>query len=208
MKSIQRKILTEIFNHVPPHECACGFRRGKSIEHFVAPHAGKAFVLRVDLEDFFLTVRASRVHAIFSTIGYPEQVARLLTGLCTNSVPPNVVSVGSRLDTRPLSGMKQALLRTPHLPQGAPTSPALANLCAYRLDARLQSLARKSGWTYTRYADDLVISGAWMNSVGFGRLHAMLDGIGRDEGFKLNPAKTRFMPASQRQHAAGLILRV
>ncbi|MGF6725986.1 hypothetical protein P3T43_005371 [Paraburkholderia sp. GAS41] len=43
--------------------------------------------------------------------------------------------------------------RTRHLPQGAPTSPALANLCAFRLDLRLAGLARALGATYTRYAD-------------------------------------------------------
>ena len=58
-----------------------------------------------------------------------------------------------------------------HLPQGAPTSPALANVCAWRIDRRLAGLAEAAGADYTRYADDLAFSGdhrsnrAWIDSL-------------------------------------------
>jgi hypothetical protein len=50
-------------------------------------------------------------------------------------------------------------LRGAHLPQGAPTSPALANLAAFRLDIRMAALAKRFGATMTRYADDIAFSG-------------------------------------------------
>ena len=46
-----------------------------------------------------------------------------------------------------------------HLPQGAPTSPVLSNIIARHLDNRLLGLAKKMGYRYTRYADDLAFSG-------------------------------------------------
>jgi RNA-directed DNA polymerase len=94
-------------------------------------------------------------------------------------------------------------LAGPHLPQGAPTSPALANLCAYGLDVRLSALARSLGATYSRYADDLTFSADGVLGDGFAR---MVAGIVRDEGFVLNPAKTRVMLDGGRQAVTGIVV--
>ena len=94
----------------------------------------------------------------------------------------------------------------PHLPQGAPTSPAIANLCVFRLDLRLAGLARAAGAQYTRYADDLAMSG----EDDFARYARWLvpraAAIATDEGFAVNHRKTRIMRRSQRQHLAGVVL--
>ena len=108
---------------IPVHDAAHGFVRGRSARTHAAVHVGRRVVVRLDLEDFFAGVTAARVYGIFRTAGYPEAVAHTLTGLCTNVVPVDEsVAAGSRLARR---------LATPHLPQGAPTSPALANLAAF-----------------------------------------------------------------------------
>ena len=106
LKRLQRRLLDEILVHIPPHEAAHGFRPGRSVMSFVAPHVGRTVVLKMDLRDFFVSITSARVMAIFITAGYPEPVARLLTGLCTNTVP---VAVWSQVEpatsrTRPLSG--------------------------------------------------------------------------------------------------------
>ncbi|HVK58293.1 MAG TPA: reverse transcriptase family protein, partial [Candidatus Kapabacteria bacterium] len=155
LKSIQRFLNEMILEAIPPHEAAHGFRRGRSIKSFTTPHVGREVVLKLDLRNFFPSLTRARVRAVFLTVGYPETVAEVLAGLCTNSTP------GSVIDQAPTekSFYLQALYRQPHLPQGAPTSPALANLCAFRLDCRLSALAAAAGASYTRYADDLLFSG-------------------------------------------------
>jgi RNA-directed DNA polymerase len=67
-----------------------------------------------------------------------------LTGLVTNVVPYDEwAAAPRRADPRALGAHARMgrRLAAPHLPQGAPTSRALANLCAHRLDCRLTGLA-------------------------------------------------------------------
>ncbi len=97
-------------------------------------------------------------------------------------------------------------LAAPHLPQGAPTSPALANLAAFRLDVRLTALAASWGGRYTRYADDLAFSGDRGWGTRTSRLLDAIEVIVKDEGFRLNPLKTGVMPRAGRQTLGGLVV--
>ncbi len=90
LKELQRQILTEILDKIPPHPAAHGFLRGRSIKTFVAPHVGRRVVLKMDLQDFFPAIAGARIQALFRTVGYPELVADLLGGICTNAVPREV----------------------------------------------------------------------------------------------------------------------
>ncbi len=87
LKEIQRRILNEILIWIPVHDAAHGFVRGRSARSHAALHTGRRVVVRFDLEDFFASVTAGRVYAIFRAAGYPEAVAHTLTGLCTNVAP-------------------------------------------------------------------------------------------------------------------------
>ncbi len=204
LKEAQRRILHEILDPVPLHDAAHGFRSGRSVKSFVSVHTGQPVVVRMDLCDYFPSIRAARIRAVFRSIGYPEQVADLLAGLCTNSTPE---PIWDHLEI-PLQQQRDArwLYVQPHLPQGAPTSPALANLCSYRLDCRLTALARTAAANYTRYADDLAFSGG----EEFGRcaarfcLHA--SAIAIDEGFAVHFRKTRIMRQGTQQRLAGLVV--
>ena len=88
LKIMQRKILARILEKIPTHPAVHGFVQGRSIKTFAEPHAGKHVVLRMDLKDFFPTLGRAQIQTFFRTAGYPERVADLLGGLCTNSAPP------------------------------------------------------------------------------------------------------------------------
>ncbi len=200
LKFAQRQVLRKILHAIPPHEAARGFRPGCSILDFVRPHTGRDIVIRFDLEDFFPSITSARIVKIFLTAGYPEAVARSLARLTTHAAPQQV------LDERTLAWPERSRLATPHLPQGAPTSPALANLSAFRLDCRLAGLAAASGADYTRYADDLLFSGGEDFARQARRFEVAVGAIILEEGFRPNHHKTRVLRQGQKQHAAGLVL--
>jgi hypothetical protein len=205
MKDLQRQILLWILGEVPPHPAAHGFVRGRSIRTFVSPHIGKRVVLRMDLRDFFPTFGGVRIQNVFRTFGYPERVADLLGGVCTNATPLNVwEEIKPDVDLARLSELRRLYAR-PHLPQGAPTSPALANICCYRLDCRLAALSESAGAMYTRYADDLAFSGDHEFEKRVERFSASVAAILQEEGLRVNHRKTRVMRQGVRQHLAGLV---
>lgn len=206
LKQIQRQILTGILDHIPPHPTAHGFCHGRSICSFAGPHVGKRIVVRIDLQDFFPSISRFRIRALFLSVGYPERVAKLLAGLCTNVVPPEIWLGGLRNGSGLATNCVQSLYSAPHLPQGAPTSPALANLCAFHLDRRLSALAIAAGATYTRYADDLAFSGERDFERAAHRFHLHVCAIVMEEGFRVHHHKTRLMRHGVRQHLAGLVV--
>jgi RNA-directed DNA polymerase len=205
LKEIQKQILSQILEGVPPHDAAHGFLKGRSIKTFVAPHVGKRVILRMDLQDFFPSFRAARIQALFRTLGYPESVADLLAGICTNAAPRDVWT--DRLSDSDPQRLREAriLYAKPHLPQGAPTSPALANLCTYRVDCRLSTLAKSAGAEYTRYADDLAFSGDEFFERHIDRFSTHIAAVLMDEGFAVHFRKTRVMRQGVRQHLAGIV---
>jgi RNA-directed DNA polymerase len=204
LKAIQRRILAEILDLAPAHPDAHGFVRGRSCLSGAHVHAGEHVVVCADLKDFFPSISAMRIHGLLRSFGYPTAVARLLTSLCTTSTPQSVferVPKEQRHDWR-----TRKMFGAPHLPQGAPTSPALANLCAWRFDQRCAGLARALGGRHTRYADDLAFSGDATFARRIPALLAAVSEIAKEEGFALNAAKTRIMRRSGAQRVTGVVV--
>ena len=199
LRAIQRRILDEILAWLPVHEAVHGFVRERSVKSLAEPHANQPAVLAMDLESFFTSISRARVFRVFRACGFPEAVSRLLAGLCTHATPRAILREIPDADER---------LLDPHLPQGAPTSPALANLCAFRLDVRLAALARSADVTFTRYADDLAFSGDARFGCNARRFAIQIAAIALEEGFVIQHRKTRRMLQSAPQRLAGTIVNV
>lgn len=204
LKSVQRIILQDILSRVPVHHAAHGFCVGRSVLGFVDPHLSNPVCLRMDLKDFFPSIASKRVRGLFRTLGYGTDVARNLAALCTTRTA--VCRETTQATERRRSLEAAQLYSRFHLPQGAPTSPSIANLIAHRLDCRLSGLADAASVVYTRYADDLLFSGPRDFGRSAKRFLETVGAIAIEEGFEVNFRKTRIEYASQRQLAGGIVI--
>lgn len=195
LAELQRRIGRRVLGRIPVHPAAHGYVRGRSPFTLAAEHAGRAMVVRLDVEGFFTRIGPARIAGLLRAAGYPAAVAQVLAGMLVTSTPRAVLRRGP--------SSRRHRLALPHLPQGAPSSPAVANLLAHGLDRRLSGLAAAVDARYGRYADDLVFSGDELPVHGLvGRVSA----IAAAEGFTLRPDKTRIMPAHHRQRITGLVV--
>lgn len=208
LKAVQRKVLRELLEKLPVHDAAHGFVAGRSALTHARLHVGKAMVVRFDLRHFFTSIDTGRAFGVLRQLGYSFEIASVLLGVCTTRTPPSVLSRAPvpELAEGEVLNERFALLRKLeawHFPQGAPTSPAWANLCVWWVDARLTAFAKAHGLTYSRYADDLVFSG---DRVPVSLLSSMVNEVVADEGFVINRAKTRVMRAHERQVVTGVVV--
>lgn len=133
LKMIQSAILKDILENIRVSGNAKAFTKGRSIVDNAKCHVGKEYVVTLDLQDFFTTIRYQRVFNVFYYHGYTKEVSYALARLVT---------------------------KDGYLPQGSPASPYISNIVCLKLDKRLGKLADKIGCAYSRYADDITFSGS------------------------------------------------
>ncbi len=196
LKAAQHWILANVLEPLELAEHAHGFVPGRSTVSNAVPHVGAAVVVNVDLKDFFPTVTYRRVKGLFRKLGYSEEVATVLALVCSE---PDVTETE-------LDGTRYFVARGPRrLPQGAPTSPAITNVLCRRLDRRIAGWARKHGFTYTRYADDLTVSSK-DRAAPVGKMLAFLRHLTTAEGFAIHPDKVRVVRRGRRQEVTGVVV--
>jgi retron-type reverse transcriptase len=162
-------------------EYATAYKPGASVLKNGEPHAGKDLILKLDIKNFFSSIGydmlLSRVFC-----DHPEPVKHLLLHLCC----------------RPRDGRENGV---PCLPQGAPTSPYIANIYMRAFDDCIGEYCRRAGVSYTRYADDMTFSGSFDPD---GLIEKVKEKLG--SRLRLNGAKTRTIRKGRRQIVTGLVV--
>ncbi|MBX7224693.1 MAG: retron St85 family RNA-directed DNA polymerase [Chitinophagales bacterium] len=195
LKKAQHWVLQNILNKIEINDSAHGFIKGKSIVTNAQQHVNKAVIINLDLKDFFPTIHYKRVKGLFIKLGYPEQLAIIFSLLCTHAHTEEVFLDGIRYYVQ--NGER-------FLPQGSPASPAISNLICYKLDKRLDGLAKKYGAVYSRYADDITFS--LDDNENISKLLFYAHKIIEGEDLQINKAKTHIMRKNAQQKVTGIVV--
>lgn len=178
LKVVQRWILREILEKIDVTEQAMAFVPGRNgLRENAEYHRKNIFLLEMDISSFFDSIHEDKVYNLFCSIGYNAKVAAALTNLCT------------------YEGM---------LPQGAVTSPYIANLLCYHLDKRIDGYCSRRDVVYTRYADDLSFS--CNDRARLNGMEGFIKYIVRDEGFVVNEKKTRYFSNDVKKTIVGVTI--
>ncbi|MCH8152321.1 MAG: RNA-directed DNA polymerase [Planctomycetes bacterium] len=175
LKAVQRWILREILAQLPATRYSKAYEAGCSIRTNARFHLRQPVLLLIDIQDFFPSIELPRVYRLFRDVGYRRDVAAMLAGITT-------------LDKC--------------LPQGAPTSPHIANLICRRIDARIGGFCLPQKVRFTRYADDIAISGDFDHV----RMIRFVQRVLADDRFVMACGKTRVRFQHQRQCVTGVIV--
>jgi len=178
LKVVQRWILKEILEKIFVSEQAMAFVPCKNgLKENAERHKKNLFLLEMDITNFFGSITEEQVYRLFCNIGYGSKVAGILTNLCT------------------FDG---------HLPQGAVTSPYIANLVCYHMDARINGYCSRKDIIYTRYADDLAFSSN--NRMLLNKVEKFIKHIVEEEGFVINDKKTRYLSNDVKKTITGITI--
>jgi RNA-directed DNA polymerase len=203
LMKVQRWIHEHILTKRYPHNASSAYQPGSRIRDAAAQHRNARWLVKMDVMNFFESVLEPKVYEVFRSFGYQPLIAFELTRLCTRvrKGGPKRYKVN---DTARIVRYSSNSLG--HLPQGAPTSPLLANLAVFDLDCELDMLAKSNGMVYTRYADDIVFSSSaddWSKSKAVTLLKRGHDVL-KSHGFQPNLAKATIAGPGGRKVVLGL----
>lgn len=202
LKNVQRWINKHILQSITPLACVTGFAKKRSIVNNAKIHENRNYILNLDIKDFFESITEDRVERLFLKMGYERELAALMTKLCTTTI--NGGYIRWKCGERVYSYFAQLAQKDKaFLVQGAPTSPAIANLICYRMDKKLMKYAERHGISYSRYADDITFSSddiASLPKVKF------IKKLMAEEHFILNEEKTKLLKQGMRQEVTGLLI--
>ena len=184
---IQHAILYNIIYKFKTHDACIGFTKNKSVIDGAKIHLDSNILLTMDLRNFFNSIKLRRA---FDTIN------RIRVRLNTKGHK----GITYNISKRQAQAVAALVCYKGQLPQGAPTSPAMANLVAYPMDVQLSKFAKEHGVIYTRYADDIAFSHKDEN-YNIGGLIKPIEAIVKANMLRLNYKKTKgflcFLPLAE-----------
>lgn len=179
MRVAQYKILNKVLNKLTIPSYIHAFEKTKSIPAMAAMHVNKQVIISVDIKDFFHSIKQVRVQQILSELGIGEKPARLMSELCTFG---------------------------PFVPQGALTSPKIANIVtALSFGPPIKEYCDRNGLTMSIYADDVTISST-NPALNVSEVLSFVTSTIREHGFRVNTEKTKVMWATMRQYVCGVVV--
>lgn len=204
---VQRWIHQNILMHRDVHSASTAFDEGCDPRRNATSHSAARWLVKLDITDFFEAVSERQVYHAFRAAGFAALMAFQFARICTRTSNRSLKYRNPRWNSHGYD--RYALFATSglgHLPQGAPTSPMLANLVCVQMDGELERCAEEFGCTYTRYADDIVFSAATFDRKRAHELIRRASVILGGHGFNRNRHKTHVVPPGARRVVTGLLV--
>lgn len=212
----QRWIAAHILRSVPVHGASHAFSPGSNIVKCAEKHCGAKWMVKLDILDFFGSISEMQVYRVFLGLGYQPLVSFEMARLCTyrpkHDLPQNYASPRFQIPSGSVKKRNRVIESYNHpymgiLPQGAPTSPMLANLAMRDIDEKILAIAKGFGLHYTRYSDDLTFSTC--NDFDRQQASLLIQKIANlliKRGLMLNRQKTAVIPPGARKIVLGLLV--
>ncbi|WP_146215748.1 reverse transcriptase family protein [Cryobacterium arcticum] len=208
LKHVQRWILHEILDTVPRHINNFAYFRDVTARECAIRHAGATWMIKTDLHQYFPSISEKLVYEVFQGLGYSRLLSFELARLCTWNKLGRLAPTGAVPRSH---GSVRSLPYPPaplgFLPQGAPTSGALANAATRRLDDALSDFAIANHLIYTRYSDDMTFSSpsAFSRTVA-SEFVVQIRKIVTASGLALHSQKTKVIPPGARKIVLGMLI--
>lgn len=211
----QRWITQAILAKVLPHHASVAFSKGNKLRDAAAVHCECTWLIKLDVRNFFESINEISVYRVFRSLGYQPLISFEMARICTRLGSPTTRKSGKHWEIRWIQRKIEAYEvyrpfggpRMGHLPQGAPTSPMLANLAMRVFDTELEGISARHGLRYTRYADDLTFSskGEFSREQAAHIVGLAYAAMAR-AGLSPNAAKARITPPGSRKIVLGLLV--
>jgi RNA-directed DNA polymerase len=203
LAKVQRWILHEILDGtVRRHVNNFAYFPKSTARECAERHSGATWMIKADIHNYFPSIGEKAVFKVFRELGYSRLLSFELSRLCTWP------TLQSKRSHRLIAGMPYNKPDSQGvLPQGAPTSGALANAATLRLDDTLSSFALRKNLVYTRYSDDMVFSSSTLFDRDLAQTFiAEVRKIVTSAGLQLHRRKTKVIPPGARQIVLGMLI--